>query len=79
LFKTGGGESLAREMGVPFLGRIPIDPQIVTCGDAGIPYVHRFADSPAARAFAEVVERVIATSQAMQTQPHSSSTEGENR
>jgi len=55
LFKTGGGESLAQEMGVPLLGRIPLDPQIVTCGDGGIPYIHRFADSPAGRAFAEVV------------------------
>jgi len=68
LFKTGGGEALAREMGVPLLGRIPIDPQIVTCGDGGIPYIHRFADSPAARAFAEVVERVTATSGMAQTQ-----------
>ncbi|MFZ5830852.1 MAG: P-loop NTPase, partial [Planctomycetota bacterium] len=68
LFKTGGGESLARETGVPLLGRIPIDPQIVTCGDSGIPYIHRFADSPAARAFAEVVERVVATS-AVSTEP----------
>lgn len=79
LFKSGGGESLAQEMGVPFLGRIPIDPQIVTCGDGGIPYIHRFADSPAAHAFAEVVDRVIATSQAMQASPHSSSTEGKDR
>ena len=77
LFKTGGGESLAREMGVPLLGRIPLDPQIVTCGDAGIPYTHRFAESPAAKAFAEVVQRVIARSRATQTEPPSSQTEGE--
>lgn len=62
LFKTGGGESLAREMGVPFLGAVPIDPQIVECGDNGTPYAHRFAESPAAKAFAAVVERVIAAS-----------------
>ena len=36
LFKTGG-EGLAHEMNVSFLGRIPIDPQIVECGDAGVP------------------------------------------
>jgi len=59
LFKAGGGESLAREMNVPFLGRIPIDPQIVACGDSGTPYVHRFAASPAAKAFAEAVRRVM--------------------
>lgn len=67
LFKTGGGESLAAEMGVPLLGRIPIDPQIVTCGDSGIPYIHRFADSPAARAFAAVVERVVAAAPSVQS------------
>ena len=35
LFKKGGGEKAAREMLVPFLGRIPIDPEIVLCGDSG--------------------------------------------
>jgi ATP-binding protein involved in chromosome partitioning len=35
LFKKGGGEQAAREMLVPFLGRIPIDPEIVLCGDSG--------------------------------------------
>lgn len=78
LFKTGEGEALAREMEVAYLGRIPIDPQIVVCGDDGIPYVHRFADSPAAQAFAMVVERVIAASQPQQTQFQSSNTEGDN-
>ena len=47
-------------MNVPFLGKIPIDPQIVTCGDSGAPYVQRFAASPAAQAFAEVVKHVLA-------------------
>lgn len=77
LFKTGGGESLARETGVPLLGRIPLDPQIVICGDAGIPYIHRFAESSGAKAFAEVVQRVIARSRAAQTEPPSFPTEGE--
>jgi len=35
IFKTGGGEVMANEMNVPFLGRVPIDPEIVNCGDAG--------------------------------------------
>ncbi len=59
LFKTGGGQSLAKEMGVPFLGCIPIDPQIVACGDAGTPYIHRFAESPAGQAFRTVVEQIL--------------------
>jgi Mrp family chromosome partitioning ATPase len=35
LFKKGGGEKAAREMLVPFLGSIPLDPEIVLCGDSG--------------------------------------------
>ena len=59
LFKTGGGEKLAAETGVPFLGRIPLDPQIVVSGDAGRPFVLAFADSPAAKAFASVVNPIL--------------------
>ena len=55
LFKTGGGERAAREMGVPFLGRVPIDHRIVEGGDSGIPFVESFSDSPAAAAFLEIV------------------------
>ncbi len=36
LFQKGGGERAAREMSVPFLGRIPIDSEMVSCGDSGI-------------------------------------------
>jgi len=62
LFKRGGGESLAREMDVPFLGSVPFDAWIVECGDSGTPYVHRFAESPAARAFSAIVDRIAAHS-----------------
>ncbi len=41
LFSTGGGERTAREMGVPFLGKIPIRPEIVVSTDQGRPYVLR--------------------------------------
>ena len=39
LFKKGGGEKAAREMLVPFLGSIPLDPEMVDCGDSGKPIV----------------------------------------
>lgn len=39
LFKVGGGENAAMELGVPFLGRIPIDPKICDSGDSGTPFV----------------------------------------
>jgi Mrp family chromosome partitioning ATPase/predicted Fe-Mo cluster-binding NifX family protein len=35
IFKTGGGEAMAAEMGIPFLGRIPLDPGVVSHGDEG--------------------------------------------
>ncbi|NBB94968.1 MAG: P-loop NTPase [Planctomycetes bacterium] len=59
LFKVGGGERLATEMDVPFLGRIPLDPGIVASGDSGKPFVESVADSPAARAFAAAVEPIL--------------------
>ena len=48
LFGTGGGERLAEEMPVPFLGRIPIDPRIVGCGDTGTCLMDAYPESPAA-------------------------------
>jgi len=61
VFKRGGGAALAREMEVPFLGRIPIDPEVVTCGDAGLPLLRDGPPSPAAAAFTDVVDRILAT------------------
>ncbi len=58
LFKTGGGERAARELGVPFLGRVPIDPEVVRTGDEGIPYVVNQPDEPAPKAFGEIVRQL---------------------
>lgn len=55
LFKTGGGEKLATEMGVPFLGRIPLDPQVVIAGDSGTGFITGNTHSPAAEAFAAAI------------------------
>jgi Mrp family chromosome partitioning ATPase len=55
LFGRGGGEALAREMRVRFLGRIPIDPEVVSSGDSGKPFVESPVQSPAAKAFAGIV------------------------
>jgi ATP-binding protein involved in chromosome partitioning len=51
IFGHGGGQKLAREAGVPFLGEIPIDPRVTECGDAGDPIVHKYPDSPVAQAY----------------------------
>jgi len=60
LFKVGGGERAAGEMGVPFLGRVPLDPNVVLGGDDGMPIVLKDKSNPASKAFDEMVERVLA-------------------
>jgi len=58
LFGTGGGERTASAFGIPFLGKIPFDPQMVACGDAGASYPESHPDSPVTAAFAAVAERM---------------------
>lgn len=60
VFQSGGGRKIADEMQVPFLGSIPIDPQIGVDADKGLPFVLSNADSPAAKAFLEIAEKVEA-------------------
>ena len=57
LFKKGGGEKAAREMLVPFLGRIPIDPEIVVSGDSGTPLVGMSGHEEVKNAFNEISEK----------------------
>ena len=59
LFKRGGGEEMAAKMGVPFLGRIPIDPHIVEASDLGEPYVERHGENEGAAAFGRIVQQLI--------------------
>jgi ATP-binding protein involved in chromosome partitioning len=58
IFKTGGGQKIAEEMGIPFLGRIPLDPRICDGSDKGTPFIVEHSDSPAAKAFMEIVEKI---------------------
>ena len=58
LFGEGGGQRTADELGVPFLGEVPIDPRIVEGGDAGKPIVEAAPESDAARAFADLAGTV---------------------
>ena len=58
IFKKGGGEKAARELDVPFLGRIPLDPRLVVSGDEGKPFLLAHPDSEAARALEEIIKRL---------------------
>ncbi len=59
IFKEGGGEGLARELELPFLGKIPMDPKVVIGGDDGKPYLAGGEESPSTTAFKAVVDQVV--------------------
>jgi Mrp family chromosome partitioning ATPase len=59
LFKTGGGEKAAQDLGVPFLGRIPIEPDMVEFADAGKPYVHFKKETQTARSINDIIDKII--------------------
>jgi ATP-binding protein involved in chromosome partitioning len=67
IFKRGGGEKLAEELKVSFLGRIPVDPRVVITGDAGRPMVATYPGSHTAEAFEIIVRNVINATQALKT------------
>ena len=58
IFSYGGGERAAQAMGIPFLGRIPIDPAIRTGGDSGLPIVVGHPDSPQSQAFLDIARKI---------------------
>ncbi len=60
LFPAGRVEAMARAHGVPFLGRLPFDPRLATCADAGTLFLAEHGEAPAARAFHELARRVQA-------------------
>jgi ATP-binding protein involved in chromosome partitioning len=60
IFGSGGGETLAQQSGVPFIGTIPMDPMVRQGGDEGKPVVITNPDSAVAKALRNVAENVAA-------------------
>ena len=60
LFKSGGGEKAALQLGVPFLGKIPIDKEIVESSDNGKPFILEDKDSEAVKALKETIKGIAA-------------------
>jgi len=60
VFGTGGGERLAQESGVPFIGAVPMDPTVRAGGDSGKPVTVTHPDSPVAKALSDIAEDVAA-------------------
>jgi len=62
IFGSGGkAERIAKDEGVPFLGRIPFDPRLATCMDEGQPFVLKYPHAQATRAFEEIAAKIISS------------------
>src|SRR5262249_5552515 len=59
IFMHGGGQKLAGDAEVPFLGEIPIDPRVAQCGDTGDPIVHKLPDTPVSKAYLKLAQTVV--------------------
>jgi len=55
---TGGGQKLCQDMGIPFLGSVPLDPRIGMACDFGESFMDSFPESPACKALRQVVRSV---------------------
>lgn len=75
-FGTGGGEKAAAEMGVPFLGRVPLEPRVSRLGDEGRPAVTVSEPLAAAAALRDIARRVAAGISVHQFQGNGSATRG---
>lgn len=60
IFSHGGGREISGRLGVEFLGEIPLDPHLRKVGDEGRPIVSSDPDSPVARAFMDIADRIRA-------------------
>jgi predicted Fe-Mo cluster-binding NifX family protein len=59
IFGSDGGRNMAQEMGVPYLGAIPIDTEVVASGEGGWPIVQSCPHSETAKAFGRIVRRFV--------------------
>ncbi len=57
IFSTGGGEKLADEMNVTYLGNIPLDPEIMLSGETGVPVIEKSGESASAKAYKNLAEQ----------------------
>jgi ATP-binding protein involved in chromosome partitioning len=64
IFGFGGGEALARDLGVPLLGQVPLDPLLREQGDLGLPIVASHPDSDTARTIVSIAEAIDARREA---------------
>jgi ATP-binding protein involved in chromosome partitioning len=63
LFGARRGDQLSSELGMGLLGEIPLDAELRSSGDEGVPIVVRNPEHPISKSFVEIAERVLATSE----------------
>eukprot|EP00057_Strongylocentrotus_purpuratus_P027344 XP_011681818.1 PREDICTED: cytosolic Fe-S cluster assembly factor NUBP2 homolog [Strongylocentrotus purpuratus] len=66
VFSQGGGESLAKECQVPYLGNIPLDPKLANCSESGQSFIEAFPSSPSSQAIQRIVQSVLASTNTSQ-------------
>jgi ATP-binding protein involved in chromosome partitioning len=69
VFGTGGGERLAEQIGVPLLGKVPLDPRLRECGDEGQPLVSVEPESETAQVIVQIAEAIHAGRQTFKPLP----------
>jgi len=60
IFGAGGGQRTAAAASIPFLGKIPMDPRVVACGDEGCSIQEKYAESGATKAITAIADKVAA-------------------
>jgi ATP-binding protein involved in chromosome partitioning len=58
IFMHGGGEKIAKDMGIEFIGKIPLDQRICESSDRGVPFIVEHSQTPTAKAFMNIVEKI---------------------
>ena len=61
IFPTGSTGTMARELEVPLLGSLPMDPRLARAADQGKSFVSEFASSPVAEVFADIVKKIMSS------------------
>ncbi|XP_061065412.1 cytosolic Fe-S cluster assembly factor NUBP2 isoform X2 [Eubalaena glacialis] len=59
VFSRGGGEELARHAGVPFLGSVPLDPELTRSLEEGRDFIQGFPESPAFPALSCIAQKIL--------------------
>ncbi len=58
IFNIGGGEKISKDLSVPFLGKIPLDPKICQDSDKGVSFIVAHPDSSASKEFSKIVKKI---------------------